>query len=351
MDKLLTVDKNYCMSHFLAFRFVEDENINFFENLSHKVYKLEEKNEQDLIYSADDIERVIKQKINENYIPNKTAIFLSGGIDSAILASYLPKGTPAYTFKCIAPNAIDETKQAKKYCDAYDLEHRIVEIHWSDFEDLTPEIFEFDGVPFHSIEVQLLKAVRYAKKQGVEQLILGDCADRIFGGHSKIYSKDWDFDEFVDFYMFVNPQLVLKKAIDVSSTFMPFKKKNGQFDTVRFVAEHRTLESRTSFMHIYEMENIKHLEPYSFMKLAEPLDIQRIRNGEPKYLLRELFARRYPNIEIPNKIPMPRPMEQWLKNYKVTRPEFIPNCTANLTGDQKWLVYCLEQFLNKYERR
>lgn len=344
------IDKNYCMSHFLAFRFVEDENINFFENLSHKVYKLEEKNEQDLIYSADDIERVIKRKINENYIPNKTAIFLSGGIDSAILASYLPKGTPAYTFKCIAPNAIDETKQAKKYCDAYDLEHRIVEIHWSDFEDLTPELLEFNQTPFHSIQVQLLKAIRCARQHGIELIILGDSADRIFGGLNKILSKDWDFEEFIDFYTYVNPKKVLKNTVDITKTYEKFRLPNNKFNSLEFITKHKTLESTTSYMHTYLKGNIKRLEPYSFMKLAEPLDIQRIRNGEPKYLLRELFARRYPNIEIPNKIPMPRPMEQWLRNYKVTRPEFIPNCTANLTGDQKWLVYCLEQFLNKYER-
>lgn len=74
-----------------------------------------------------------------------------------------------------------------------------------------------------------------------------------------------------------------------------------------------------------------------------------IRNGEPKYLVRELFAKRYPTLDIPTKIPMPRAMNQWLKDYKVSRPEFIPNCTENMTGDQKWLCWCLEQFLNMHE--
>ena len=46
---------------------------------------------------------------------------------------------------------------------------------------------------------------------------------------------------------------------------------------------------------------------------------------------------------------MPRAMNQWLKDYKTTRPEFIENCTQDMTGDQKWLCWCLEQFLNMYE--
>ena len=67
-------------------------------------------------------------------------------------------------------------------------------------------------------------------------------------------------------------------------------------------------------------------------------------------MIRELFARKYPNIPVPNKIPMPRATDQWLKNYKPERKEFIENCTENMTGDQKWLIWCLEQFLNTYER-
>lgn len=47
------------------------------------------------------MDEVIKERIREFYVPNKTAILLSGGMDSAILASYLPKGTPAYTFNVL----------------------------------------------------------------------------------------------------------------------------------------------------------------------------------------------------------------------------------------------------------
>lgn len=47
---------------------------------------------------------------------------------------------------------------------------------------------------------------------------------------------------------------------------------------------------------------------------------------------------------------MPRATEQWLKNYAPKRKEFKTENINILTGDQKWLVYCLETFLNMYDK-
>lgn len=35
-----------------------------------------------------------------------------------------------------------------------------------------------------------------------------------------------------------------------------------------------------------------------------------------KYLVREIFHRLYPNLEVPSKIPMSRPMTEWLKDWE-----------------------------------
>lgn len=55
--------KNYCMSHYLAFRFIKDENINFFPNLTHTVYKKKDKSEMTLIKNADDLYSLIREKM------------------------------------------------------------------------------------------------------------------------------------------------------------------------------------------------------------------------------------------------------------------------------------------------
>ncbi len=349
------IDKNYCMSHYLAFRYIKDENINFYEGLSHYVCNLFGNKEMYSVDTIDDIEKIIIKKIKDEYVPNKTAIFLSGGIDSAILASYLPEGTLAYTFRCVVPTDesnvkyVDETSQAKKYADKYKLKHEIIDMYWSDFENLTPEILKHDGVPFHSIEVQLVKALKYVKERGIEHVIFGECADSLFGGLNKILSKDWDIDEFQEFFNFTDPKKVLKNPVDVSNVYEQFRLPGNKIDFQKFFKEIYIPESSTSYLHALDMTKVSKIFPYSYMKLSKPLDLNRIRNGEPKYFLRELFKRRYPEIPVPDKIPMPRATEEWLKNYKPVRPEFIENCTEGLTGDQKWQIWCLEQFLNMHE--
>lgn len=338
------------MSHYLAFRFVKDENINFFDGLSHSVYKPLDDSEIIPVKTVEDMDKVIKKKIDEFFVPYKTAILLSGGIDSAILAAYVPKGTKAYTFKCVAEGAIDETAQAKKYCDVYGLDHEIIEMNWSDFEELTPEILKADGVPFHSIEVQLLKACKIAKASGIKKIIYGDAADYIYGGMDKILSKDWLFDEFVNRYNSIEPSRVLKSFVDVKAVYEPYRINRDKIDFLAFLKDYMDIESYTSYMNAFELGGVEYLDPYSYTKMALPLDLNRVRNGEPKYMVRELFSKKYPNIPIPTKIPMPRATNQWLKDYTVSRPEFIPNCTENMTGDQKWLCWCLEQFLNMHEK-
>ena len=344
------IDKNNCMSQFLAFRFIKDENLNFYKGLNHTVYKPTRIADLISVKTAEDIDRVIKEKIDNFYIPNKTAIFLSGGMDSAILASYLPKGTKAYTFQCIAEGSINETEQAKKYCDLLGLNQEIIEMNWSDFEELTPEILKADGVPFHSIEVQLLKAARYAKSQGIERIIIGDAADYVFGGMDRILSKDWTFEEFYNRFNYINPQEVLKDGQSVREIYEPYRIEYDKIDFQKMLKDYMDIESDTSYMHAFNNAGIEYLDPYSYMKMAEPLDLSRIRAGESKYLIRELFSKRYPTIPVPNKIPMPRATNQWLKDYIPTRDEFLPNCTENMTGDQKWLCWCLEQYLNIYDK-
>jgi len=344
------IDKNYCMSHYLAFRFIKDENINFFDGLKHELFNMKSIKDVISVSNIDEMDAVYKEKINNFYEPNKTALLLSGGIDSAILASYLPKGTKAFTFKCIAPNAIDETRQAKKYCDIFELNHEIIEMNWSDFEELTPEILKANQVPFHSIEVQLLKATKVAKKEGIKKIIIGNASDYIFGGMDKLLSKDWNFDEFVNRYNSIEPKLALKEYVDVENVYEPYRINNNQIDFLSFMQDITNIESYTSYYNVFKNANIEYLDPYLYTKLASPLDLNRIRKGEPKYLVRELFASKYPGIEIPAKIPMPRAMDYWLKDYKPNRKEFVDNCTLNMTGDQKWLCWCLEQFLNMFDK-
>lgn len=198
------VNKVYCMSYYLAFRYIPNPNINFFKGLRH----------ENVVLSKDKVEIKDVKELDsfifnnmQNLNPSTTGVMLSGGLDSAIVASYLPRGAKAFTIKCVgspedSKDIIDESKIAKSYADFYGLEHIVVEVSWQDFIDNMPLLFEYDKVPFHSIEILIDKVLRVAKSMGVTTMCLGESFDLVFGGMDGLLAKDWSFEEFVKRYTF-----------------------------------------------------------------------------------------------------------------------------------------------------
>lgn len=345
----MIVDKKYCSSSFLMYRTIADHDRTFVEGITPNFAEIPKNRVP--IHTSDELYENLKVKVENICKEHKAALCLSGGIDSAILAKFMPEGSVAYTFKCVVPGmqVTDETPQAAKYAKECGLKHKIIEIYWEDFENLAPVLMQHKGAPIHSIEVQIYKAALQAKEEGFDALIFGESADCLYGGMSNILSRDWTFGEFVDRYSYVKPYYVLTES---EMVLEPCKNwyKDGFVDVHGFYSNVFFAESMNSYNNACSTLQISAKMPFSETFLAEPLDLPRIRAGENKYLVREVFKKLYKDFEIPPKLPMPRPMNEWLKNWEgPTRKEFIPHCTDNMTGDQKWLVWSLEKFLDIYD--
>jgi asparagine synthetase B (glutamine-hydrolysing) len=344
------VDKIYAMSSFLQFRTVYDQNIKFSEKLGYPLKKNYSENRLQ-INTSEELHNYIKSYIEQKTADGKAALALSGGIDSAIFAKFMPKNSIAYTFKCVVPerNVIDETEKAKYFCDINNLEQRIVEVYWKDFEEYVPILMKNKNAPMHSIEVQIYKAAIQAKKDGFDKLIFAEGADAIFGGLNSLLSKDFTIGEFIDRYSFVLPYKVLKQFILVLEPYK-YVCKNGYIDVHSFIDRQFFLEYMNSYFNACECANIEFATPFINL-VHKPLDIMRVRNGDSKYLVREVFKRLYPDADMAPKIPMPRPMDEWFANWEgPKRSEFWENCHVNLTGDQKYYVWILENFLNLFDK-
>lgn len=264
------------------------------------------------------------------------------------MAKFMPKGSIAYTFKCVVPGmqVTDETIAAEKYARACGLKHKVVEIYWDDFERYVSVLMEKKQAPVHSIEVQIYKAALNAKEDGINTLIFGEAADAVYGGLSGLLSKEWLIGDFISRYSFVMPYQVLKHPELIVEPFVNFE-NDGMIDPHEFVSHVFMNESVGSYLNALGAAGINPVLPYPETYLAEPIDYFRIRSGENKYLVREVFSRLYPDLDIPSKTPMPRPMNEWFRDWKgPVRPEFWPHCTDGLNGDQKWLVWCLEKYLD-----
>ena len=85
--------------------------------------------------------------------------------------------------------------------------------------------------------------------------------------------------------------------------------------------------------------------------MADALNLYRVRHRESKYLIRSLMSKKYPDIPVPNKVSMPRPVDDYFKNWKgPIRPEFRTDIDkSKFDGNPKWQMYCLERFLELNE--
>lgn len=346
----MAIDKNFCMSSYLAFRYIEKDDMDFFKGMKHQKIKSLSDDKKTYVNTAKDIDAAI-QKTFDALKEKRLGIMLSGGMDSAILASYM-SGADAYTFRFLGGKfQQEELKRAEYYANRYGLTLHYVDISWDDVVKYLPILMKAKCAPVHSIEPQIYKAAITAKVDGIELMIIGDGSDYIFGGMDQLLSQDWTFDGFVKRYTYIDPSDVLKEPTDISYLFERYR-IGENIDFIGFMDKVATDESYGSYSNAFNTADLEYCDPYEKLKLAQPLDLSRIRNGESKYLIRELFSMKYPDIPVPNKVPMPRPVDTYFADWKgPTRLEFKEELDMNdFTGNQKWQIWCLQEFLNEYDK-
>jgi asparagine synthetase B (glutamine-hydrolysing) len=345
-------DKDFCLSSYISFRYIWKEGKDFYNGLRHENFQPVSENNKVYVKTAEDIYNDIRKQFDQLYAKYENiGILLSGGMDSANLAHFLKPGSHAYTFTSDTGVFNADVERASYYCRKFNLQHHLINISFEDYKHYTPIVMAAKGAPVHSIEPQIFKAAIMAQNDGVELLIVGESADLIFGGMDQLISRDWNFDDFAKRYTFLEPSKVLTTPVDMSELYETYRLPEGKIDYMKFMDEVFSIESSSSYMNAFAAARMPYYDPYARMMMSEPLDMHRVRNGEPKYLVRELFSMIYPELEIPFKIPMPRPVDAIFKEWSgPTRAEFRKDIDMNtLTGNQKWQLWCAELFLDIFE--
>lgn len=342
----MKTDNRFCMNSYLMYRTLVDHDKCL--DTQQEPWYFKGMEERKPVNTAEELDAYLREQMKQIVGKGPVALMLSGGMDSAILARYLPEGTQTYTLRCEAQSGIDETEAAAKYAALNHLKHDIVHVYWEDFEKYSLGLMQKKGYPIHSIEVQIYKAAMQAKQDGIQTLIFGETADIIYGGHSKLLARDWDLEAFTKRFSFVDPHKVLKNPLWIQDPILPYVKEDGNVDVFAFLNGFEYDVSLGFYNNACSMAGMPVATPYASSILGHPLDLQRIRNGEGKYVIRELFMKLYPELPVPQKTPLPRPMEEWLKDWKGPLHEaFREDALQGLTGDQKWYVYALNEFLLK----
>ena len=344
------VNKEFCMSSYLTFRHIINPDSDFFGEIKHREIELKEAVQKVEVTSWKDVHSRIHKTMDAN-VDSNTAILLSGGMDSGILASYMPKGAVAYTFSFPDCGCPDERERAEIYAKQNGIDLRVVEITWEKMKRYTPILMAHKGEPVHSIEPQIYAAAMQAKEDGMTKMVIGDGADYVFGGMDKLLSKDWTFDEFVRRYSYNDITKILKKPVSMIPFFEKYRRDDNSIDFMQIMNGECTCESYNSYYNAFSTAGLPYVDPYEDMIVRGGIDLCRIRKGESKYIVRELFKERYPDLDVPEKKPMPRAVDYYFKYWNgPKRDEFIEHCINSIPeGNQRWLVYCLEWFLNIYD--
>lgn len=344
------IDKNFCMSSYLAFRYIEKEGVEFAEGIRHRENVRINPKKKVPVRNAKETGAEI-QKVFDSLKGERLGLLLSGGMDSAILASYM-RGCDAYTFRFLGGEFQgDELRRAEICASHNEMNLHYVDINWDTIVEALPYVMISKGAPVHSIEPQLYIAAKQTQADEITRIIIGDGADYVFGGMDKLLSCDWNYTDWKNRFSYLDPALVLKEPVDMDYLFRRYSPVENQIDWLKMMDDIATEESYGSYDNAFAAASMPYTDPYDHLQLAEPLDLNRIREGESKYVIRDLYRIKYPNLPIPEKVPMPRPVDIYFKDWiGPTRPEFKNNFDMDqFSGNQKWQLYCLEQFLNMVE--
>lgn len=345
------IDKKFCLSSYTAYRYIYKEGVDFYPGLHHHNFKPVASENQIPVHTSEDIDREVQKEFDELYKRyDNIGILLSGGMDSAILASYLKPGSHAYTFTAKGTTVFNaDEERANHYCELLGLRHHYVNIDFDDYKAYTPVVMKAKAAPVHSIEPQIFKAALAARHDGVQLMIVGESADLIFGGMDKLIGQDWTFDAFKKRYTFLQPSLVLAEPDEsVFELYENYRLDGGMIDYLKFMDDVFSVESSGSYWNAFGVAELPYFDPYAKLVMADKLDLYRVRHGEPKYLVRGLYAMKYPEVPIPDKIPMPRPVDNIFKDWEgPERAEFRSDIPMDkLTGNQKWQLWCAQLFLD-----
>lgn len=289
-----------------------------------------------------------------------TAILLSGGMDSAILLPFMPKGTVAYTI--YHPDIEDnEVEIAKKYCDKYSIVHKAIPIQPEDYMDCMDALMISKGMPLSPAEPIFYLAAKEAVKDGFDQVVTGAGADTCLGGFDKLrrrldvnrYQKRLAksylppkkvLNSYTELdYIFLEYLSPLTRADKVSSKIISLlsnnKGRKGVVDSKRFLREVGV--ERFAFDNAINLAGAGHISPLKEIYY----DFDEAKNQkQPKYFIESIYENIY-GEKPPKKLGLQKP-SFLLSNYTPSNFDlFQEGLDVNkLPYNKKFLIYCLERF-------
>ena len=341
-----------CIDEYLAFQHIYS-NISWKEGYHNRTYdEYTECPRKIKVGNGEEANRELlkfKDKF-KNY--ENIGILISSGIDSATISKILPENSLAFYATYKERDYDPEIEIVKKYCAINKLRLIVVEVSWSDYKKNMKYLMKIKKNPIHPCEIPVYMCCKKAVEMGVDIILSGWGADTHFGGMSKLLSKEWSFEEFKKRYEYC-PRINEQNSI-LDSTYKDYIKENNNIDIQKFLTFNYHIMTIKSFFYIPEIFGLIHIPVWGFLGLKNELDIEKVRNGNPKYVIQETFKIMYKNDNIPvtEKIPFTRPTDIYMNKYfneynyiEILKEYINKHSKNNLSSQQLWMIYNLNYFI------
>ena len=248
----------------------------------------------------DKMKRVDSDDIEERLKSSDTAIFLSGGLDSSLLAAI---NKPKIAYVAYYPECeCNEIKWANQVAKYLDIILKSVKITKNRYLSTIEYLIKQKGDGLHPNEPCIYLLALQAKKDGYNKVILGSGADGLFGGYTDLLINETKWmnsaQTFIDRYAYI------KKDVSI-----PFKKwkKWGMY---RFLLEIHTpglIDRATNACNAAEVESVF---PYLENGIPQLMWNAPMEQKINKIILREIANKYLPQeIIYKEKIAFPTPWD------------------------------------------
>jgi hypothetical protein len=301
-----------------------------------------------------DAEELIDALVERLPRSGEVGVLLGGDPASAILAALLPPDTPCYSVCFDAPGAIDSSRIAAEHAVHWGHPHLSIRVSWSDHLAHAPTLMLRKDAPLHPMEIALYLVAQVAAADGVTDLVTGTGADAVLGGASDLLGQDWTFDQFVSRYPLLDPADFLTDPVDLSPCFERYR-VGHEIDVARFLREVHAVGTGGAHRNALTAAGVRMHAPYLELAPAGPLDVRRIRAGEPAPMVADAYRLVYDDHDAPMRSQGPDHMDVWLDGWAGPTPrpglrDDILGTLAAAHGAAKWRLWSLAAHLDLVDR-
>ena len=175
----------------------------------------------------DFLDDLLKESVKSRLVTDqKIGLFLSGGIDSSLIASYakeLNQDIESYTVS-VKGETFDEVEKAKNISSYLNIKNYSTDLDKSNFNDISDNILKKIDEPLGAPTFIPLYKVSKLASSKVKSVLSGDGGDEVFGGYEIFkYLKIFNL-----FKLFLNKKT--SSLLELLLYFLPVSKKNLSLD-------------------------------------------------------------------------------------------------------------------------